>query len=135
MGQRRYIQFSATLHHRLHHVLVLLVILIAVQRHLHRRLFVDDVVVHQRLFVLLFVALQRRFRLEFVVFAVQRAAGVVAQVRIARLLRLQLAVVQTAVPADLHFALDVHGEGVGELEGVEEGVRDDGGAFVGAARF
>lgn len=49
--------------------------------------------------------------------------------------RLQLTVIQAAVPAYLHLALDVHAERVRELEGVEEGVRDDGGAVVGALRL
>lgn len=33
--------------------------------------------------------------------------------------------VQTAVPADLDFASDVDAKGVGELEGMEEGVGND----------
>jgi len=40
------------------------------------------------------------------------------------------AVIQTAVPANLHFALDIHTERVGELEGMEEGVGDDGSPLV-----
>jgi len=34
-----------------------------------------------------------------------------------------------------HLASDVDGHGVGELEGVEEGVGDDGGPGVGTSHF
>lgn len=56
-------------------------------------------------------------------------------IHIARLIRLQLAVVQTPVPADLHLALDVDAESVWEFEGVEEGVSDDGRPFVRSPRL
>ena len=46
-----------------------------------------------------------------------------------------LAVVGAAEAADLHLAADLDGHRVGELEGVEEGVRHHGGARVGRAHL
>ena len=43
--------------------------------------------------------------------------------------------VRTSEAADLDLAADLDGHRVGELEGVEEGVGDDGGARVGRAHL
>jgi hypothetical protein len=45
------------------------------------------------------------------------------------------AVLLAALAADLHLAVDVHTERVGELKSVEEGEGDDGGALVGGAHL
>jgi len=39
--------------------------------------------------------------------------------------------IEAAMATDLHLALDVHTQGVRELEGMEEGVGDHGGPLVG----
>ncbi len=43
--------------------------------------------------------------------------------------------VQTSMATNLHFALDVHTDGVWEFEGVEESVGDDGGSLIRRSRL
>lgn len=139
MRQRRYVEFRFR---RLSGLLVILFVRMSIAVdlcHLHRRklaaygcttlAFLYYVVVHH----LLRAGVHRIRHPGILVFAIQRRNVVVRQFGV--FLGLQLAVVQAAVSADLHFAFDVHAERIGEFERVEEGVGYHGGPFVGAFCF